>query len=214
MLRLLGLLLAAALISALLFGACVAACGVAMVSVVADGAPNIVAPVPLMLPLAALHLVPDHLAHDEMHEEMDALGGAAVLALGPFARALEAAGDAELVRVTDGEDQVLIATEGGDLVIRVREGGDSGNRVFLRTPLEVLEDIGDVCEAYGRLRSPVRSPGDGPVAPDGRPRHGDRGPGRRHPGGHHGLVGRSSEASASSSWAWVRVVRDVKAGDR
>ena len=149
MLRLLGLLLAAALISALLFGACVAACGVAMVSVVADGAPNIVAPVPLMLPLAALHLVPDHLVHDEMHEEMDALGGAAILALGPFARALEAAGDAELVRVTDGEDQVLIATEGGYLVIRVREGGDAGNRVFLRTPLEVLEDIGDACEAYG-----------------------------------------------------------------
>ena len=149
MLRLLGLLFAAALISALLFGACVAACGVAMVSVVADGAPNIVAPVPLMLPLAALHLVPDHLVHDEMHEEMDALGGAAVLALGPFARALEAAGDAELVRVTDGDDQVLIATEGGDLVIRVREGGDAGNRVFLRTPLEVLEDIGDACEAYG-----------------------------------------------------------------
>lgn len=149
MLRLLGLLLAAALISALLFGACVAACGVAMVSVVADGAPHVVAPVPLMLPLAALHLVPEHLVDDEMHEEMDALGGAAVLALGPFARALEEAGDAVLVRVTDGEDQVLIATEGDDLVIRVQEGGDPGNRVFVRTPLRVLEDIGDACEMSG-----------------------------------------------------------------
>ncbi|MDE2660911.1 MAG: hypothetical protein OXI45_11955 [Acidobacteriota bacterium] len=147
MLRLLGLLLAAALISALLFGACVAACGVAVVSVVAEEGPNIVAPVPLMLPLAALHFVPDHLVNDEVHEHMDALEGAAVLALGPFARALEAAGDAELVRVTDGEDLVLIATEGDDLVIRVREGGDSGNRVFLRTPLRVLEDIGNACEA-------------------------------------------------------------------
>lgn len=149
MLRLLAILLAAALISALLFGACVAACGVAVVSVVAEEGPNIVAPVPLMLPLAALHLVPEHLVDDEMHEEMDALGGAAVLALGPFARALEDAGDAVLVRVTDGEDQVLIATEGDDLVIRVREGGDPGNRVFVRTPLRVLEDIGDACEMSG-----------------------------------------------------------------
>ena len=152
MLRLLGLLLAAALISALLFGACVAACGVAVVSVVAEEGPNIVAPVPLMLPLAALHLVPDHVVDDEVHEHMDALEGAAVLALGPFARALQAAGDAELVRVTGGEDEVLIATEGDDLVIRVREGGDPGNRVFLRTPLRVLEDIGDACEASGESR--------------------------------------------------------------
>ena len=149
MLRLLAILLATALVSALIFGACVAACGVAVVSVVADDGPNIVAPVPLMLPLAALHLVPDQLVDDEIHEDMDALEGAAVLALGPFARALEAAGDAELVRVTDGEDQVLIATEGDDLVIRVREGGDPGNRVFLRTPLRVLEDIGDACEVSG-----------------------------------------------------------------
>ncbi len=149
MFRLLGILLAAALISALLFGACIAACGVAVVSVVAEEGPNIVAPVPLMLPLAALHLVPEHLVDDEMHEEMDALGGAAVLALGPFARALEEAGDAVLVRVTDAEEQVLVATEGDDLVVRVREGGDSGNRVFLRTPLRVLEDIGDACEAVG-----------------------------------------------------------------
>lgn len=149
MLRLLGILLAAALISALLFGACVAACGVAVVSVVAEEGPNIVAPVPLMLPLAALHFVPEHLVDDEMHEEMDALGGAAVVALGPFARALEEAGDAVLVRVTDGEDQVLIATEGDDLVIRVREGGDPGNRVFVRTPRRVLEDIGNACEVSG-----------------------------------------------------------------
>ena len=149
MFRLLGILLAAALISALLFGACVAACGVAVVSVVAEEGPNIVAPVPLMLPLAALHLVPERLVDDEMHEEMDALGGAAVLALGPFARALEEAGDAVLIRVTDGEEQVVVATEGDDLVVRVREGGDSGNRVFLRTPLRVLEDIGDACEAVG-----------------------------------------------------------------
>ena len=149
MFRLLGILLAGALISALLFGACVAACGVAVVSVVAEEGPTIVAPVPLMLPLAALHLVPDHLVGHEIHEDLDALEGAAVLALGPFARALEAAGDAELVRVTDGEDQVLIATEGGDLVIRVREGGDPGKRVFVRTPLGVLEDIGDACEVAG-----------------------------------------------------------------
>ena len=149
MLRLLAILLATALVSALIFGACVAACGVAVVSVVADDGPNIVAPVPLMLPLAALHLFPDRLVDHEIHEDMDALEAAAVLALGPFARALEAAGDAELVRVTDGEDQVLIATEGDDLVIRVREDGDSGNRVFLRTPLRVLEDIADACEVSG-----------------------------------------------------------------
>ena len=149
MLRLLGILFAAALVSALIFGACLAACGVAVVSVVAEEGPSFVAPVPLMLPLAALHLVPDHLVDHEIHQDMEGLEGAAILALGPFARALEAAGDAELVRVTDGEDQVLIATEGDDLVIRVREGGDSGNRVFLRTPLRVLEDIGDACEASG-----------------------------------------------------------------
>lgn len=149
MLRLLGILLAAALISALVFGACVSACGVAMVSVVAEEGLSIVAPVPLLLPLAALHLVPDHLVDDRMYEEMDALGGAAVLALGPFARALGEAGDAVLVRVTDGEEQVLVATEGDDLVFRVQEGGDSGTRVFLRTPLRVLEDLGDACEVSG-----------------------------------------------------------------
>ena len=149
MFRLLGILLAAALISALFVGACVSACGVAVVSVVADEGPNIVAPVPLMLPLAALHLVPEHLMDDEIHEEMDALGGAAVLALGPFARALEEAGDAVLVRVTDGEEQVVVATEGDDLVVRVQEGGDPGTRIFVRTPLRVLENIGDACEVSG-----------------------------------------------------------------
>ena len=146
MFRLFGILLAAALVSALLLGACVSACGVAMVSVVADGGPTIVAPVPLMLPLAALHLVPDHLMEDAMHEEMDEYGGPALIALGAFARALEEADDAVLVKITDNEDQVQIAKEDDDLVIRVREGGAAGARVFVRAPLGVLEEMGDACE--------------------------------------------------------------------
>ena len=147
MFRLLGILLAAALISALLFGACISACGVAVVSVVAEGGPNFVAPVPLMLPLAALHFVPDHLMDDAMHEEMDEFGGPALSALGGFLEALEEAEDAVLVRVTEPDNEVFIAKEGGDLVIRVREGGSEGARVFIRTPLRALsEAVRGACE--------------------------------------------------------------------
>ena len=148
MFRLLGILLAAALISALLFGACISACGVAVVSVVAEGGPNFVAPVPLMLPLAALHFVPDHLMDDAMHEEMDEFGGPALSALGGFLGALEEAEDAVLVRVTEPDNEVFIAKEGGDLVIRVREG--DGVRIFVRTPLRALsEAVHGACEERG-----------------------------------------------------------------
>ncbi len=147
MFRLLGILLAAALISALLFGACVSACGVAVVSVVAEEGPNFVAPIPLMLPLAALHFVPDHLMDDAMHEEMDEFGGPALVGLGGFLGALEEAEDAVLVRVTEPDNEVIIAKEGGDLVIRVREAGTEGARVFVRTPLRALsEAVQDACE--------------------------------------------------------------------
>ena len=150
MFRLLGILLAAALISALLFGACISACGVAVVSVVAEGGPNFVAPVPLMLPLAALHFVPDHLMDDAMHEEMDEFGGPALAGLGEFLEALEEAEDAVLVRVTEPDNEVLIAKEGKDLVIRVREGGSDDARVFVRTPLRALsEAFGSACEEGG-----------------------------------------------------------------
>ena len=145
MFRVLGILLAAALISALLFGACLSACGVAVVSVAAEGGPNIVAPVPLMLPLAALHFVPDHWMDDAMREDMDEFRGPALIALGEFARALEEADDAVLVRVTEGEDEVEVAKEGDDLVIRVRERGSAGARVFVRTPLQAIESVADAC---------------------------------------------------------------------
>ena len=150
MFRLLGILLAAALISALLFGACISACGVAVVSVVAEGGPNFVAPVPLMLPLAALHFVPDHLMDDAMHEEMDEFRGPALVGLGEFLEALEEVEDAVLVRVTEPDNEVLIAKEGEDLVIRVREGGSDDARVFVRTPLRALsEAFGSACEEGG-----------------------------------------------------------------
>ena len=150
MFRLLGILLAAALISALLFGACISACGVAVVSVVAEGGPNFVVPVPLMLPLAALHFVPDHLMDDAMHEEMDEFGGPALAGLAGFLKALEEVEDAVLVRVTEPDNEVLIAKEGEDLVIRVREGGSGDARVFVRTPLRALsEAFGSACEEGG-----------------------------------------------------------------
>ena len=149
MFRLLGILLAAALISALLFGACISACGVAVVSVVAEGGPNFVAPVPLMLPLAALHFVPDHLMDEAMHEEMDEFGGPALLALGGFFEALEEAEDAVLVKVTEPDNEVLIAKEGDDIVVRVREGGASGARVLVRAPLGALAEIAGACEESG-----------------------------------------------------------------
>lgn len=149
MFRLLGMLLVAALVSALLVGACVSACGVAVVSVVAEEGPNFVAPVPLMLPLAALRFVPEDLMDEAAHEEMDELEGPAIVALGAFARALEDAEDAVLVRVTEDEEQVLIAKEGDELVVRVAEGGDAGTRVLVRTPLEVLKSFSDACEPAG-----------------------------------------------------------------
>ncbi len=146
MFRLLGILLAAALISALLFGACISACGVAVVSVVAEEGPNFVAPIPLMLPLAALHFVPDHVMDEAMSEGMDEFGGPALSGLGGFLEALEEVEDAVLVRVTEPGNEVLIAKEGEDLVIRVREGSE-GARVFVRTPLRALsEAVQDACE--------------------------------------------------------------------
>ena len=146
MLRILGILLAAALVAALLFAACVSACGVAVVSVVADGSPNIVAPVPLLLPLAAIHLVPDRLFDHADREEFDRFGGPALSALGAALSALGEAEDAVLVRVTDGKDRVLVAKEGDDLVVRVREGGARGARVLVRTPLRALTEAAAACE--------------------------------------------------------------------
>lgn len=60
MLRVLGYLFLLALAAALLFSACVSACGVAVVSVAAEDA-AFTAPVPLMLPLAALRFAPERL---------------------------------------------------------------------------------------------------------------------------------------------------------
>lgn len=60
MLRVLGYLFLLALVAALLFSACVSACGVAVVSVAAEGE-TFTAPVPLMLPLAVLRFAPERL---------------------------------------------------------------------------------------------------------------------------------------------------------
>lgn len=60
MLRVLGYLFLLALAAALLFSACVSACGVAVVSVAAEGE-TFTAPVPLLLPLAALRFAPERL---------------------------------------------------------------------------------------------------------------------------------------------------------
>ena len=154
MFRLLGFLLAGALISALVFGACLSACGVAMVSVVADGGPNLVAPVPLILPLAALHFVPEHLPERlmdrAMHDEMDEFRGPALLGLAGFLEALEDADDAVLVQVSEPDNEVRIAKEGENLVIRVREGGGEGPRVFVSTPLRALAEAArSACEPHG-----------------------------------------------------------------
>ncbi len=146
MFRLVGILLATALISALLFGACISACGVAVVSVVADGGPSFVAPVPLMLPIAALHFVPDRVMDDAMHEGMDELEGRALIAFGEFVAALEAADDAVLVRATEGDEQVLVAKEGKNIVVRVQEGDASGARVLVRAPLRALTEVSEACE--------------------------------------------------------------------
>ena len=146
MLRVLGILLAAALVAALLFGACVSACGVALVSVVAEDGPRIVAPIPLMLPLAALRFAPHDLWDDEVGKEFEEFGPPALAALGAALEALEEVENAVLVEVTDGQDRVLVAKEGDDLVIRVREGGMVGGRVFVRTPLRALAEAASACE--------------------------------------------------------------------
>lgn len=71
MLRVLGYLFLLALVAALLFSACVSACGVAVVSVAAEGE-TFTAPVPLLLPLAALRFAPERLFDgrwfDDRHE--------------------------------------------------------------------------------------------------------------------------------------------------
>lgn len=159
MLRFLGLLVVAALAAALLFGACLAACGVAVVSVVADDAPAIVAPVPLMIPLAALELLPEHL-FDEAHAELDREAGPALLALGAVLASLEDVDEAVLVRIEDGDDRVLVAKEQEDLVVRVREEG-SDARVFVRAPIRALARAAEACEevAGGRREPEVRCDG-------------------------------------------------------
>ena len=71
MLRVLGYLFLLALVAALLFSACVSACGVAVISVAAEGE-TFTAPVPLLLPLAALRFAPERLFDgrwfDDRHE--------------------------------------------------------------------------------------------------------------------------------------------------
>lgn len=146
MLRVLGILLTAALVAALFFGACVSACGVALISVVAEDSPNIVAPVPLLLPLAAIRFAPEHVFDDTAREKLDRYGGPALSALGAALRELEEVDDAVLVRVTEGEDQVHIAKEGDDFVVRVREGGAHGARVFVRAPVRALREAAAACE--------------------------------------------------------------------
>ncbi len=147
MLRLLGILFVAALAAALLFAACVSACGVAVVSVVAEGVPHFAAPVPLGLPLAALHLAPEHLFEPAGDEELDALGRAALLGLGELLRSLEGVEDAVLVEVRSAEEQVLVASEDGDLVVRVREEGPEGARVRIRAPLRALTEAAEACRS-------------------------------------------------------------------
>lgn len=159
MLRFLGLLAVAALAAALLFGACLAACGVAVVSVVADDGLTIAAPVPLLIPLAALEFVPERV-FDEVQTELEHDAGPAILALGDLLASLEGVEDAVLVRVEDGDDLVLVAKERDDLVVRVQEGG-SDARVFVRTPIRALARAAAACEEAPTERDASRVRCDG-----------------------------------------------------
>lgn len=152
MFRLLGILLTAALLCALLFGACLAACGVAVVSVVTEEGPNIVAPIPLILPLAALQFTPDEVIDEAGLDEMDRFGASAFAALGAVVRALASAEDAVLINVIDDEEQVSVAKDGDELVVRVEEGGTDGARVLVRAPLKALESVADACAPAGEGR--------------------------------------------------------------
>ncbi len=143
MVRFLGLLALAALAAALLFGACLAACGVAVVSVVSNDGPTIVAPVPLLIPLAALEFLPEHL-FDEAHADLDRDAGPALLALGALLTSLEDVDEAVLVRVEDGDDLVLVAKEQEDIVVRIREEG-SDARVLVRAPIRALARAAEAC---------------------------------------------------------------------
>ena len=145
MLRVLGYLLLLALVAALLFSACVSACGVAVVSVAAEGE-TFTAPVPLMLPLAVLRFAPERLFDerwfDERHDDGTAYdredwrqgwrrGGFARLppeaavglrAVSGLLDSLEGVEDTQLVEVRDGESRVSVAVEDGELVVLARDG--------------------------------------------------------------------------------------------
>lgn len=145
MLRVLGYLFLLALVAALLFSACVSACGVAVVSVAAEGE-TFTAPVPLMLPLAVLRFAPERLFDerwfDERHDDGTAYdredwrqgwrrGGFTRLppeaavglrAVSGLLDSLEGVEDARLVEVRDGESRVSVAVEDGELVVLVRDG--------------------------------------------------------------------------------------------
>lgn len=169
MLRLLAFLAVAALAAALLFGACLAACGVAVVSVVAEEAPHIVAPIPLVLPIAAVEFLPEHVIH-EIQEGLGGDGGPALVALGALLESLEGVESAVLARIEDGDAHVLVAKEEDDLVVRVREKGASG-RVFVRAPIRALREAAAACApvADGEGDSGSWSFADGaPVRCDGR----------------------------------------------
>ncbi len=145
-LRPLFLLLAVALAAAMLMAACVSAWGLMFVSVATVDA-DVALPVPLMIPRAALHFVPDHVFEDAISPLDEERMAAAFAAAGVLADALaEVPGDVALVEVRERETFVRVGKEGDDLVVHV---DDEGARVRVRTPLALLGSMADVCDPAG-----------------------------------------------------------------
>lgn len=146
MFRFLGILLLAALCAGLLITACVSACGVAFVSVIAEDGPKIIAPVPLIVPLTALRVAPERIL-EEAGESLEGLPAHALAALGPFLEVLaEGDEDAVLAEIEERESLVRIVREGDELVLQVREGPEAeGTRVAVRWPIRSLTEAAAAC---------------------------------------------------------------------
>ncbi len=145
-LRPLFLLLGVALAAAMLMAACVSAWGLVFVSVATTDA-DLAVPVPVALPRAALHFIPDHVFEDAIDSADEERLAAAFRAAGVLADALaEVPDDFVLVEVRERETTVRVAKEGDDLVVRV---DDADARVRVRAPIQLLGSVADVCGPAG-----------------------------------------------------------------
>lgn len=146
---------ALACLSVALLGGAVASSGLLVVDVrEADGS-RLVLPVPLVLARAATHFVPDEHTRIPCPELEEHLAAAKELT-----KELLEIGDAELVRVEDGNETIVISKVGEHLKVEVQ--GD-GEEVLVSLPLVAVAEILESYDGEGFVaREVISALGDAP----------------------------------------------------